>query len=164
MKKNLHILICLEQTALLDSTKHEQSFLESHLHLKFFGIVKEAEEYLNFIYHEVVPLSLMICSASFSETDGVDLIVRLHEHSRTTDAQKILICKQLDSDKILRAANHGGLNYCQLVPWQNGVFVKTVIKILSEYVARFVDNTLPYAFLLNENTILHHIRNQNPTI
>ena len=93
MKKNLHILICLEQTALLDSTKHERSFMESHLHLKFFGIVKEAEEYLNFIYHEVVPLSLMICSASFSETDGVDLIVRLHEQSAQLMCEKFLFAK-----------------------------------------------------------------------
>ena len=78
--------------------------------------------------------------------------------------RKILICKKLDSEKTLRAANHRGLNYCQLVPWQNSDFTKTVIKILSEHVFQFVDNTLPYAFLLDEDTILHHIENQNPTI
>ena len=79
MKKNLHILICLEQTTLLDTIKQERSFLESHLQLKCFGIVKKAEEYLNSIFHELVSLSLMICSASFSETDGVVLIVRLND-------------------------------------------------------------------------------------
>ena len=163
MKKNLHILICIEQTALLDAIKQELSFLESHFHLKCFGIVKEAEEYLKSILHEEATLSLVICSDSFSEADGVDLIIRLHEKSHTTDARKILVCEKLDSEKILRALNHGGLDYCQRVPWQTGDFAKTVIKILSEYVVRFVDHPLPYAFVLDEGTILHHIRNQNPT-
>jgi hypothetical protein len=38
-----------------------------------------------------------------------------------------------------------------------------VIKILSEYVVRFVEHPLPYAFVLDESIILQHLRNQNPT-
>ncbi|MDG2196171.1 MAG: hypothetical protein P8O70_04655, partial [SAR324 cluster bacterium] len=109
MKKNLHILICLEQTALLDAVKQELSFLESYFQLKCVGIFKEAEEYLNSTLHEEASLSLLICSGAFSGAYGVDLIVRLHENSHTIDARKILICAKLDSEKILRALNHGGL-------------------------------------------------------
>ena len=163
MKTNLHILICLEQMALLDAVKQELSFLESHFHLKCVGTVKEAEEYLNSTLHEEASLSLLICSDAFSGADGVDLIVRLHENSHTTDARKILVCETLDSKKILRALNHGGLDYCQLGHWQPGDFAKTVIKILSEYVVRFVEHPLPYAFVLDESIILQHLRNQNPT-
>ena len=86
-------MICLEQTTLTDTIKQERSFLESHLHLKCFGIVKKAEEYLNSIFHEVVFLSLMICSASFSETDGVDLIIRLHKQSAQLMCKKFLFAK-----------------------------------------------------------------------
>ena len=149
--------------ALLDAVKQELSFLESHFHLKCVGTVKEAEEYLNSTLHEEASLSLLICSDAFSGADGVDLIVRLHENSHTTDARKILVCETLDSKKILRALNHGGLDYCQLAPWQPGDFAKTVIKILSEYVVRFVEHPLPYAFVLDESIILQHLRNQNPT-
>ena len=163
MKTNLHILICLEQTALLDAVKQELSFLESHFHLKCVGTAKEAEEFLNSTLREETSLSLLISSDAFSEADGVDLIVRLHENSHTTNARKILVCEKLDSEKILRALNHGGLDYCQLAPWQIGDFAKTVIKILSEYVVRFVDHPLPYAFALDEGIILHHLRNKHPT-
>ena len=162
-KKNLHILACLEQTTLLDTVKQELSFLESHFHLKYVSAAKEAEEYLNSILDEETSLSLLICSDAFSGADGVDLIVRLHENSHTADARKILVCEKLDSEKILRALNHGGLDYCQQAPWQAGDFAKTVIKILSEYVVRFVEHPLPYAFVLDEGIILHHLRNQNPS-
>ena len=77
--------------------------------------------------------------------------------------EKILVCEKLDSEKILRALNHVGLDYCQLAPWQTGDLAKLVIKILSEYVVRFVEYPLPYAFVLDEGIILHHLRNQNPT-
>ena len=157
MKTHLHILICLEQTALLDAVKQELSFLESHFHLKCVGTVKEAEEFLNSTLREETSLSLLISSDAFSEADGVDLIVRLHENSHTTNARKILVCEKLDSEKILRALNHGGLDYCQLAPWQIGDFAKTVIKILSEYVVRFVAHPLPYAFILDEGIILQHL-------
>ena len=110
MKTNLHILICLEQMALLDAVKQELSFLESYFHLKCVGIVKETEEYLNSTLHKEASLSLLICSGAFSGAYGVDLIVRLHENSHTIDARKILICAKLDSEKILRALNHGGLD------------------------------------------------------
>ena len=163
MKTNLHILICLEQMALLNAVKQEKSFLESHFHLKRVGTVKEAEEYLNSTLHEEASLSLLICSDAFSGADGVDLIVRLHENSPTSDVRKILVCEKLDSEKILRVLNHGGLDYCQLAPWQTGDFAKNVIKILSEYVVRFVEHPLPYAFVLDEGIILLHLRNQNPT-
>ena len=75
MKTHLHILICLEQTALLDAVKQELSFLESQFHLKYVSAAKEAEEYLNSILDEETSLSLLICSDAFSEVDGVDLIV-----------------------------------------------------------------------------------------
>ena len=163
VKKNLHILVCLEQTALLDRVKQELSFLESQIHLKHVPAAKEAEKYLNSILDKEASLSLLICSDAFSGADGVDLIVRLHENSHTADARKILVCEKLDSEKILRALNHGGLDYCQLAPWQTGDFAKTVIKILSEYVVRFLKQLLPYAFVLDEGIILHHLRNQNPT-
>ena len=52
------------------------------------------------------------------------LIVRLHENSHTTDARKILIYEKLDSEKILRALNRDGLDYCQLKPWKPGDFAK----------------------------------------
>ena len=103
-------MIYLEQTASLDAVKQELSFLESYFHLKCVGIVKEAEEYLNSTLHEEASLSLLICSGAFSGAYGVDLIVRLHENSHTIDARKILICAKLDSEKILRALNHGGLD------------------------------------------------------
>ena len=121
------------------------------------------EEYLNSTPHEETSLSLLISSDAFSGADGVGLIVRLHENSHTTNARKILVCEKLDSEKILRALNHGGLDYYQLAPWQTGDFAKTVIKILSEYVVRFLKHPLPYAFVLDEGIILHHLRNQNPT-
>ncbi|MEC8543964.1 MAG: hypothetical protein VXY89_10425 [SAR324 cluster bacterium] len=162
IKKNLHILVCLEQTALLDTVKQELPFLGSHFHLKYVSVTKEAEEYLNSILDEEASMSLLICSNAFSGTDGVDLVVRLHENSHTTDARKILVCENLDSEKILRALNHGGLDYCQLAPWQTVDFAKIVIKILSEYVVRFAEHPLPYAFVLVEGIILHHLRNQNP--
>ena len=149
-------MVCLEQTALLDKGKLELSFLESYFHLKYVSVAKEAEEYLNSILDEEASLSLLICSDAFSGTDSVGLIVRLHENSDTADARKILVCEKLDSEKILRALNHGGLDYCQVAPWQTGDFAKTVIKILSEYVVRFVDHPLPYAFALDEGIILHH--------
>ena len=57
----------------------------------------------------------------------MDLIFWLHENSHTTDARKILIYEKLDSEKIFRALNHGGLGYCQLAPWKTGDFAKTVI-------------------------------------
>ena len=159
----MHILVCLEQTALLDTVKLELSFLESYFHLKYVSVAKEAEEYLNSILDEEASLSLLICSDAFSGTDSVGLIVRLHENSDTADARKILVCEKLDSEKILGALNHGGLDYCQVAPWQTGDFAKTVIKILSEYVVRFVDHPLPYAFALDEGIILHHLRNKHPT-
>ena len=65
MKTNLHILICLEQTALLDAVKQELSFLESHFHLKCVGTVKEAEEFLNSTLREETSLSLLISSDAF---------------------------------------------------------------------------------------------------
>ena len=60
---------------------------------KSFGIVEKAEEYLNSIFREVVSLPLMMCSASFSETDGVDLIVRLNEQSAQLMREKFLFAK-----------------------------------------------------------------------
>ena len=103
-------MVCLEQTALLDTVKQELSFLESHFHLKYVSVTKEAEEYLNSILDEEAYMSLLICSDAFSGADGVDPIVRLHENSHTADARKILVCEKLDSEKILRALNHGGLD------------------------------------------------------
>ena len=106
-------MVCLEQTALLDTVKLELSFLESYFHLKYVSVAKEAEEYFNSILDEEASLSLLICSDAFLGTDGADLIVRLHENSDTADARKILVCEKLDSEKILRALNHGGLDYCR---------------------------------------------------
>ena len=103
-------MVCLEQTALLDAAKQELSFLESHFHLKNVPVIKVAEEYLSSIIDEEASLSLLICSDASSGSDGVDLIVRLYENSHTTDARKILIYEKLDSEKILRALNHGGLD------------------------------------------------------
>ena len=109
-------MVCLKQTALLDTVKQELSFLESQFHLKHVPVVKETEEHLNSILDKEASLSMLICSDAFSGADGVDPIVRLNENSHTTDARKILICEKLDSKKILRALNHGGLDYCQLAP------------------------------------------------
>ena len=94
----------------------------------------------------------------------MDLIVRLHENSHTADARKILVCEKLDSEKILRALNHGGLDCCQIAPWQTGDFAKTVIKILSEYVVRFEEHPLPYAFVLDEGIILITCETRTPPI
>ena len=143
IEKNLHILVCLEQTALPDTDKQELSFSESHFHLKYDPVIKEAEEYLSSILDEEASLSLLIWSDASSGSDGVDLIFWLHENSHTTDARKILIYEKLDSEKIFRALNHGGLGYCQLAPWKTGDFAKTVIKILSKYVVRFAEHPLP---------------------
>ena len=38
-----------------------------------------------------------------------------------------------------------------------------MIKILSEYVVRFVEHPLSKAFVLDEAIILRHLHNQNPT-
>ena len=73
----------------------------------------------------------------------MNLIIRLHENSHTADARKILIYEKLDSEKIFRALNHGGLGYCQLAPRKTSDFAKTVIKILSVYVVRFAENPFP---------------------
>ena len=94
-------MACPEQTTLLDTVKQELSFLESHFHLKYVSVTKEVEDYLNSILDKEASMSLLICSDAFSGTDGVDLVVRLHENSHTTDAQKILVCEKLNPEKSL---------------------------------------------------------------
>ena len=45
-----------------------------------------------------------------------------------------------------------------------GDFAKTVIKILSEYVVRFEEHPLPYAFVLDEGIILITCETRTPPI
>jgi hypothetical protein len=81
MKKTLHILICLNQTALLESVNQELSFLVSQFHIKYVKLLREAEDYLKTVLKEDLRLAMLVCSDSFSKDDGVELMVQLRENS-----------------------------------------------------------------------------------
>lgn len=163
MQTELHILVCHDDPAMLEHLQQSLAFLRSHFQLQLAPSGKEAMQQVHALQQQSAQLAMILCSDNLPAAQGVELLVSLHQDPATADARKVLVCHELEAERIVRAVNHGGLDHCLLYPWQEADLAQITMNLLTEYVIRHCEHPLRFAMVLDERQILEHLRHHTPT-
>jgi CheY-like chemotaxis protein len=121
----------------------------------------EAEQALFSENPDEPALALALVDDTLPDVDEASFLVRLHREPRTRWAYKVLILKDPDVDILLKAVNHGGLDFCFSGEWEDSVFVETVRGLLTEYILDHrtlsTDDKMSYGEVLESERFLHFI-------
>ncbi len=80
---------------------------------------------------------------------GVDFLVSLHRHDATARIRKVLITGQAGHADTIRAVNDAALDHYIAKPWDDEDLQDIVREQLTEYVAQWVEDLLPYVPILD---------------
>jgi response regulator RpfG family c-di-GMP phosphodiesterase len=163
MPSHLHIILCHGDKTLLTQMNQQLDFLRNHFLVHCAPFVAEAQAHVQALQEEQQQLALILCSDEMPRQPGVDLLISLHENPATRDAHKVLLCMDVQAEKVVRAVNHGGLDYCLLHPWTEEDFQRVVVQQLTEYVVRHEQQPINFANVLDREAILRYIHQNAST-
>ena len=94
-------------------------------------------------------VALVLCDHLLPGVHGVDFLIELNGDPKTASARKVLVTGQAGLEDTIRAVNNADLDHYIAKPWDDQDLQDIVREQLTEYVARWVEDLLPYVPILD---------------
>ena len=146
---DLAILIVEDEPEVRDALIRDVAPFESQFVIEAAEDVTDAHAALTSLEAAGQSVALVLCDHLLPGVHGVDFLVELNEDSKTSRARKVLVTGQAGLEDTIRAVNEADLDHYIAKPWDDRDLQDIVSEQLTEYVARWVDNLLPYVPILD---------------
>lgn len=145
----LAILIVEDEPEVRDALIRDIAPFEAQFRIEAAEDVDDARAALGSLTESGQQVALVLCDHLLPGVHGVDFLIELDEDKKTRPARKVLVTGQAGLEDTIRAVNDASLDHYIAKPWEEADLQAVVREQLTEYVARWVDDVLPYVSVLN---------------
>ena len=145
----LAILIVEDEPEVRDALIRDVAPLETQFRIEAAENVEDARAALQGLGEAGQQVALVLCDHMLPGVHGVDFLIELNNDKVTKPARKVLVTGQAGLEDTIRAVNDADLDHYIAKPWEEAELQDIVREQLTEYVARWVDDLLPYVPILN---------------
>ena len=145
----LAILIVEDEPEVRDALIRDVAPFEGQFRIEAAEDVDDAHAALQSLAESGQKVALVLCDHMLPGVHGVDFLIELNEDKKTSPARKVLVTGQAGLEDTIRAVNDADLDHYIAKPWEEADLQDIVREQLTEYVARWVDDLLPYVPVLN---------------
>lgn len=146
---NLAILIVEDEPEVRDALIRDVAPFETQFRIEAAENVDDARAALQGLGDAGQQVALVLCDHLLPGVHGVDFLIELNNDKVTNPARKVLVTGQAGLEDTIRAVNDADLDHYIAKPWEEAELQDIVREQLTEYVARWVDDLLPYVPILN---------------
>lgn len=146
---DLAILIVEDEPEVRDALIRDVAPFESRFRIEAADDVEDARAAVAALEAGGQKVALVLCDHMLPGVHGVDFLIELNDDKRTRPARKVLVTGQAGLEDTIRAVNDADLDHYVAKPWEEAELQDVVRGQLTEYVARWVDDLLPYVPILN---------------
>ena len=145
----LAILIVEDEPEVRDALIRDVAPFETQFRIEAAENVEDARAALQGLGDAGQEVALVLCDHMLPGVHGVDFLIELNNDKVTKPARKVLVTGQAGLEDTIRAVNDADLDHYIAKPWEEAELQDIVREQLTEYVARWVDDLLPYVPILN---------------
>ena len=145
----LAILIVEDEPEVRDALIRDVAPFETQFRIEAAENVEDARAALQGLGEAGQQVALVLCDHMLPGVHGVDFLIELNNDKVTNPARKVLVTGQAGLEDTIRAVNDADLDHYIAKPWEEAELQDIVREQLTEYVARWVDDLLPYVPILN---------------
>lgn len=145
----LAILIVEDEPEVRDALIRDVAPFEGQFRIEAAEDVDDAHAALRSLDEAGQKVALVLCDHMLPGVHGVDFLIELNEDKTTRPARKVLVTGQAGLEDTISAVNDADLDHYIAKPWEEADLQAVVREQLTEYVARWVDDLLPYVSVLN---------------
>lgn len=146
---DLAILIVEDEPEVRDALIRDVAPFEGQFVIEAAEDVDDAHAALASLEAAGQSVALVLCDHLLPGVHGVDFLIELNEDPKTASARKVLVTGQAGLEDTIRAVNNADLDHYIAKPWDDQDLQDIVREQLTEYVAQWVEDVLPYVPILD---------------
>lgn len=158
MKPNLAIICIEDEAEVLEAIIRDLEIFEDYFRIEAAQSVNEARGLVQLLLASDIIPALFICDHLMPGETGVDYLIQLNQDKIMMKSRKMLLTGQAGLPDTVKAVNSGGLDYYLAKPWKKNELQHVVKELLSEFVAKNVENVLPYMMILDAEKLSDSMR------
>lgn len=160
MKSKL-LIICIEDEGeVLESILNDLEIFEDYFRIEAAQSVSEAQKLIELLIKDGLHPALFICDHMMPGTSGVDYLIELSNLPETAKAKRMLLTGQAGHEDTIKAVNQAGLDFYLSKPWKTHRLQEIVKELLTDYVAQYVENPLPFMTILDVEKLSNSMRDR----
>lgn len=160
MKSKLMIICIEDEGEVLESILNDLEIFEDYFRIEAAQSVSEAQKLVELLIKDGLHPALFICDHMMPGTSGVDYLIELSNVPETAQAKRMLLTGQAGHDDTIKAVNEAGLDFYLSKPWKTNRLQEVVKDLLTDYVAQYVENPLPFMAVLDAEKLSNSMRDR----
>ncbi len=156
--EKLTILCIDDQRDVLAALRKDLESLNEFCRFEFCESADEAEEVLDELDAEVIPLAVIVCDHIMPGKNGVEFLIEFNGDARFEHTRKFLLTGMATHDDTITAINQAQINHYIEKPWEKEQILEVVKILITEFVMSVGMEYQSYLSILHQQTLYKYLR------